>query len=65
MTRTKEAPQLAPSYTVTEVARALGFTERWVYQLINEGHIAAARVGRQWRITGDEVARVQRDGIER
>ena len=49
-------PSLAENFlTVGEVARHLRVSNMTVYRLVNSGQLAAVRVGRGYRIRGDDV----------
>jgi excisionase family DNA binding protein len=43
--------------TTTEVAQALRVAPQTVRRLVATGEIAAVRIGRQWRISPDDLAR--------
>jgi len=41
--------------SVPETARALGFTTKYIYDLLYSSRIAARKVAGRWRIPKDEV----------
>lgn len=43
------------SYSVPETARVLGFTIKYVYDLVHAGRIAAKKVAGRWRIPKAEI----------
>jgi excisionase family DNA binding protein len=43
------------SLSVSQTARRLGFTLKYVYDLIHSGRIEARKVGRQWRVSKEAV----------
>ena len=49
-------------YTPDELATMLKVTRQAVYNWIQQGHIAAVRIGRTVRVPAEEVERVLRDG---
>jgi excisionase family DNA binding protein len=51
-----------PFYTPDELATLLKVTRQAIYNWIQQGRIAAVRIGRTVRIPGDEVERLLRDG---
>ena len=51
-----------PFYTPDELAALLKVTRQAIYNWIQQGRIAAVRIGRTVRIPGDEVERLLRDG---
>ena len=46
----------------TYVAELFGVTVRTVYNEIERGHIHANRIGREWRISRDEIVRLAKGG---
>lgn len=53
----------ASSYTVPEAARAMGYTTKYVYDLIYSGRIGATKLGGRWRIPISAVeARLKQRG---
>ncbi len=49
--------------TPDEVAAELKVHVNTVYKHLNEGNIAASKLGTQWRVLQSEVDRIKRDGI--
>lgn len=49
-------------YTPDELAALLKVTRQAIYNWIQQGRIAAVRIGRTVRIPGEEVERLLRDG---
>lgn len=45
-------------YTPEEVADMLRVTRRTVYEWIRSGQLKAVKVGRQWRITEDDISKM-------
>lgn len=51
------------SYSVPEAARALGFTLKYIHDLIHAGRLRAEKVERKWRIPAAEIeARLKAKG---
>lgn len=48
----------------TEAADAFGVRRLTVYRWIKAGRLHAARIGRQWRITGEEIERRKRERMK-
>jgi excisionase family DNA binding protein len=54
----EQAPDGASVYvTVAEVARQLRVSNMTVYRLINAGDLPAVRIGKSYRLRGDDVDR--------
>lgn len=50
------------SYTVPDVAQAVGWSNGWLRKLIKEGRVTAIRPnGHEYRISGKEVSRIMQD----
>lgn len=47
-------------YTVTEVAKMLGFTRQTVLLWIKKGKLKAVKVDKEYRISEEEVERLKR-----
>ena len=48
-------------YKLKEVDEILGYTRRWVYELIDSGKLEAIKFGSSWRVKGEWI----NDFIER
>lgn len=44
-------------YTLTEIIELLQITRRTLYNWIKDGKLKAFRVGREWRVTREELDR--------
>jgi len=55
-----EAIEIQPYayYTVEEAARLLKVSPRTIRNLITQGRLNAVRIGRQWRLLGQELLRL-------
>jgi excisionase family DNA binding protein len=43
------------TYSVAEAARAMGFTLKYLYDLVHSGRITAKKVAGRWQIPASEV----------
>ena len=50
--------------SVKEVADRFGVSDATIRRMVKEGHIAALRFGRQWRVKPGEVERILAEGIQ-
>lgn len=51
-------------YTAKQVAEALNLNERTVRNWINDGKILAVKLGREWRVSDEEVERIKKEGVK-
>lgn len=50
-------------YTVPEAARAMGFTLKYLYDLVHSGRLTAKKVAGRWQISKAEIeARLRKRG---
>ena len=50
-------------YTVPEAARAMGFTLKYLYDLVHSGRLTAKKVAGRWQIPKTEIeARLRKRG---
>ena len=51
------------TFGIREVAQQLGFTMKYVYDLVYAGKLEAQKVGKQWRIPAEAIqARMKQRG---
>lgn len=51
------------TFGIREVAQQLGFTMKYVYDLVYAGKLEARKVGKQWRIPAEAIqARMKQRG---
>ena len=51
-------------YTTAEVMKILGLSRRTLYYWIENGNIKAVKVGRQWRVSKEEVERIANGAVK-
>lgn len=51
-------------YTVEEVAKKTGLTDRTIRNYLKDGKLKGKKVGGQWRFTADDVEALFRDPVE-
>lgn len=49
-------------YSLNQVAKILGYSKRTIYRMINDKRIKAVRIGKQYRISEEEVERIKKEG---
>lgn len=50
------------AYSVAQIAEALQLPDKQVYGLIHDGELAALRIGKHYRVTGEEFERYLQSG---
>lgn len=51
-------------YSLAEVANMLGITRRSMYNYLEAGKIKAIKVGRNWRISANDVQEILTNGVK-
>lgn len=60
----RRVPHRQPEWlTSAQAAKALGKSERWLGPHLRSGAIMGTMVGNAWRVSREEIERVQREGL--
>jgi excisionase family DNA binding protein len=52
-------------YSPDEMAALLGLSPRFIFERIRSREIRAVKMGHKWKVSIDELQRLQRDGLPR
>lgn len=55
-------PEDMKMYSLSEVSEILNLTRRTLYNYVKTGQLTATKIGREWRVSTEEIKRFQKEG---